>query len=93
MHGRLWQSVAPSGCPAEDRSLLHDSKAATGCSWSAAVAESTMEIKENEHRKFELNALRSRQPVQFPEQWRYVLVVRTTNLSNSCSAVLVIVYQ
>jgi len=34
-----------------------------------------METTENEHRKFELNALRYRQPVQFPEQWRYVLVL------------------
>jgi len=29
----------------------------------------------NEHRKFELNALRYRQPVQLHEQWHYVLVV------------------
>ena len=36
---------------------------------------STMETMENEHRKFELNALRYRQPVQFPEEWRYVLVL------------------
>jgi len=34
-----------------------------------------MKTTENEHRKFELNALRYRQPVQFPEQWRYVLVL------------------
>jgi len=34
-----------------------------------------METTENEHRKFELNALRYRQPVQFHEQWRYVLVL------------------
>ena len=34
-----------------------------------------METTEDEHRKFELNALRYRQPVQFPEQWRYVLVL------------------
>ena len=34
-----------------------------------------METTANEHRKFELNALRYRQPVQFPEQWRYVLVL------------------
>ena len=35
-----------------------------------------METTENEHRKFELNALRYRQPVQFHEQWRYVLVLQ-----------------
>ena len=34
-----------------------------------------METTENEHRKFELNALRYRQPVQFHEQWSYVLVL------------------
>jgi len=34
-----------------------------------------METTENEHRKFELNALRYRQPVQFHEHWRYVLVL------------------
>jgi len=34
-----------------------------------------MKTTENEHRKFELNALRYRQPVQFHEQWRYVLVL------------------
>ena len=34
-----------------------------------------METTANEHRKFELNALRYRQPVQFLEQWRYVLVL------------------
>jgi len=34
-----------------------------------------MKTTENEHRKFELNALRYRQPEQFPEQWRYVLVL------------------
>jgi len=32
-----------------------------------------METTENEHREFELNSLRNRQPVQFHEQWRYVL--------------------
>jgi len=38
---------------------------------------STMETTENDHRKFELNALRYRQPtaVQCHEQWRYVLVL------------------
>jgi len=36
---------------------------------------STMETTENEHRKFELNVVRYRQPVQFHEQWRYVLVL------------------
>jgi len=30
-----------------------------------------METTENEHRKFELNALRYRQPVQFHEQWQW----------------------
>ena len=34
-----------------------------------------METTENEHRKFKLNALRYRQPVQFHEQLRYVLVL------------------
>jgi len=42
-----------------------------------------METTENEHRKFELNALRYRQPVQFPEQWRYVLVGYTFVWSRS----------
>ena len=36
---------------------------------------STMETTENEHCKFELNALRYRQPVQFHEQWRYELLL------------------
>ena len=63
---------------AEDRSLLRDSKPATAAAGQQGMAEhgsSTMETTENEHRKFELNALRYRQPVQFPEQWRYVLVL------------------
>ena len=34
-----------------------------------------METTENEHRKFELNALRYRQSVRFHKQWRYVLVL------------------
>jgi len=48
-----------------------------GCHWLQLTYKvwrsSTMETTENKHRKFELNVLMYRQPVQFPEQWRYVL--------------------
>ena len=60
---------------AEDRSLRVTSRLPLAAAGQQLWWSSTMEITENEHRKFELHALRYRQPVQFLEQWRYVLVL------------------